>query len=112
MKSLLLILVIPVLVAAQAANQFRQVTFANLGVPADNQVRYVVDGAVNPTTGVCMGGGTGAYAFRVGSVWKCSIFAPGGSGGGDVSSNTSTSTTGQATIFSNTTGKQIGRFSL
>lgn len=110
MKTLLIILALPVVILAQAANQFRQTTFSNLGVPADNNVRYVVDGAVNPTTGVCMGGGSGAYAFRVGSLWKCSIFAPGGSSSSDVTSDTSTSTVGQAAIFSNTSGKQIGRF--
>jgi hypothetical protein len=110
MKSLLITLVIPIVVMAQAANQFRQVTFANLGVPADNQVRYVVDGGVDPVTGVCVGGSSGAYAFRVGSLWKCSIFAPSGTSGGDVTSNTATASIGQAAIFSNTTGKQIGRF--
>ena len=114
-KSILLILILPLIASAQAANQFRQVTFSNLGVPADNNVRYVVDGAVDPSTGNCIGGGFGAYAFRLqtGStafVWRCSVFAPGGALGGDVSSNTSTSTVGQAAVFSSTNGKQIGRF--
>lgn len=119
MKSLLLLLLlllIPIAALAQQASGFRQVTFANLGAPNDNNVRYVVDGGVDPTTGNCVGGGFGAYAFRVqtGSTtfaWRCSIFGPsGGSGNGDVSSDTSTSSVGQAAVFSNTTGKQIGRF--
>jgi hypothetical protein len=50
---------------------------------------------------------TGASTF----IWSCTVGAESGGGGsGDVTSDTSTSTSGQAAIFSNTTGKQIGRF--
>lgn len=124
--SWLFVLLMPVVVMAQSpesahapapppssvASQFRQVTFANLGLPLDNNVRYVVDGAADSVTGVCIGGGTGMYAYRVDSVWYCTKGngSGGGGGTGDVSSNTSTATVGQAAIFSNTTGKQIGRF--
>jgi hypothetical protein len=114
-RILLLILLLPTTAYSQAANQFRQVTFANLGVPADNNVRYVVDAGIDPATGDCVGGGFGAYAFRVQTgtttfVWRCSTFAPSGSSPSDVTSDTSTSTVGQGVIFSATTGKQIGRF--
>lgn len=100
---------------SQAANQFRQVTFSNLGVPNDNNVRYVVDAAIDPATGNCIGGGFGAYAFRVQTgaatfVWRCSVFAPSGSTTGDVTSDTSISAVGQGVVFSDTTGKQIGKF--
>src|ERR1041385_432565 len=99
------------LVYSQAANQFRQVTYANLGVPASNGVRYCVDCGISDA-GVCTSGGTGAYAYRVDSTWNCSKGNGNGGGGGtgDVSSNTSTSTVGQGVVFSSTTGKQIGRF--
>lgn len=113
MKRLIPLLLFPVTVFGQAANQFRQTTFNNLGVPANNAVRYCVDCGINSTTGACRSGGTGAYAYRVDTTWFCSKGNGGGGGGGgtgDVSSNTSTATVGQAAIFSNTTGKQIGRF--
>jgi hypothetical protein len=117
MKTLLLILLLPAALLAQSANTFRQVTFANLGVPNDNNVRYVTDGGVDSVTGNCTSGGFGAYAFRVQTgattfVWRCSVFVPGGggTGNGDVSSDTATASVGQAAVFSNTTGKQIGRF--
>lgn len=109
----LLLLTLPVIALGQAANQFRQVTFANLGAPADNNVRFCTD--CQPTA-PCTSGGRGAYAYRVQTgastfVWNCSDGAPGGGGGsGDVTSDTSTSSVGQAAIFSNTSGKQIGRF--
>src|SRR5690242_14647422 len=115
MKKIVLVLswwlVSVALVYAQAANQFRQVTYANLGVPANNGVRYCVDCGISDA-GVCTSGGTGAYAYRVDSTWNCSKGngSGGGGGTGDVSSNTSTSTVGQGVVFSSTTGKQIGRF--
>jgi hypothetical protein len=114
-KLTLFLLLFPTIVLGQAANQFRQVTFSNLGVPNDNNVRYVVDAAIDPATGNCIGGGFGAYAFRVQTgaatfVWRCSVFAPGGGTTGDVTSDTSSSTVGQATIFSATTGKQVSKF--
>lgn len=113
MKRILGVLLLPVAVMAQQASGFRQVIFANLGQPADNAVRYCVD--CNPTA-PCTGNGLGAYAYRAQTgastfVWNCSIGTPGGGGGsGDVSSDTSSSTVGQAVVFSNTSGKQIGRF--
>jgi hypothetical protein len=105
-----MILALPLIVMAQAANQFRQVTFANLGVPANNNVRYCTDCAIL-STGICAGGGAGAYAYRHGAQWHCSL-GSGGSGpsGGDVSSDTTTSNVGQGVIFADTTGKTIGRF--
>lgn len=94
----------------QAANQFRQVTFSNLGVPASNNVRYCTDCGISDA-GICTSGGAGAYAYRQGGAWHCSLGnGGGGSGSGDVTSDTSSSSVGQAAIFSNTTGKQIGRF--
>lgn len=113
---LLLLLATPITALSQAASQFRQVTFDNLGVPATNQTRYCTDCV--QTTGVCAKAATsaptsqkGAYAFRnSGGTWNCSILAPGESGGGDVSSDTTTSTTGQGVVFADTTGKLVGRF--
>lgn len=107
---LLLLLALPVIVLGQAASQFRQVTFNNLGVPANNATRYCVD---CDATAPCTGGGTGAYAYRVGGVWNCNIGSPTGGGGGtgDVTSDTTVSVVGQGVVFSDTTGKQIGRFS-
>lgn len=110
---LLLILLLPVAVMGQSANTFRQVTFANLGAPNDNNVRFCTD---CQATAPCTGGGRGAYAYRAQTgastfVWNCSIGEPGGGGGsGDVTSDTATSTVGQGVVFSDTTGKQIGRF--
>lgn len=109
MRTLLTILFIPITILAQSANSFRQVTFSNLGLPAPNNVRYCTDCSISDA-GICTSGGTGAYAYRVDSEWHCSKGSGGGTGDGDVTSNTTTSTTGQAAIFSNTTGKQIGRF--
>lgn len=111
-KLLLPLLLFPTIVLGQAASQFRQVAFSNLGVPNDNQTRYCVDCA---PTAPCTGGGFGAYAVRVQTgpsafAWNCSVFATSGSGSGDVTSDTSTSTTGQGVVFSDTSGKQIGRF--
>jgi hypothetical protein len=105
-------LLIPVSGFAQASSQWRQVTFSNLGVPAENQTRYCTD---CQSTAPCTSGGRGAYAVRAQTgattfVWNCSIFEPSGGGTGDVTSDTSTSSVGQAAIFSNVTGKQIGRF--
>lgn len=105
----------PVIIASltfawgQSANTFRQVTFENLGAPASNNVRYCTTCGISDA-GVCEAGGSGAYAYRRGGVWRCSLGSGGGTGTGDVTSDTSTSTTGQATVFSDTTGKQVGRF--
>lgn len=111
-KLLLFITLIPATIFGQASSQWRQVTFANLGAPAENQTRYCTD--CQPTA-PCSSGGRGAYAVRAQTgtstfAWNCSIFEPSGSGSGDVTSDTTTSSVGQAAIFSNTTGKQIGRF--
>lgn len=105
----LLILVCPLAANSQSANAFRQVTFENLGVPASNNVRYCTTCGISGA-GVCTSGGSGAYAYRQGGVWRCSLGSGGGTGTGDVNSDTSTSGVGQAAIFSNTSGKQIGRF--
>jgi len=124
-RSIFLLLLLPLTITAQqddkahaasaptsVASQFRQVTFANLGIPSGvNQVRYAVDAGIDSATGECTSGGNGAYAFWDGFLnkWFCSL-SSGGTGSGDVTSDTTTSTVGQAAIFSNTTGKQIGRF--
>src|SRR5690242_2253047 len=105
MRILLVVLCVPVIVAAQAASQFRQVTFDNLGQPAPNATRYCVDCLPTaPCTKASLSTPSnekGAYAVRTSaSTWNCSIFAPSGSGDGDVSSNTSTSTVGQGVVFS------------
>lgn len=115
-RILLLLLLLPTTAYSQAASQFRQVTFDNLGQPATNQTRYCTDCV--QANGPCAKAATsapssqkGAYAFRLSnSTWACSVFDPSGSGTGDVTSDTSTSTVGQGVIFSDTTGKQIGRF--
>src|SRR6185295_858287 len=111
MRSLLLIVLVPLMTMAQASSQWRTVTFSNLGVPAENQTRFCSD--CQPTA-PCTSGGRGAYAVRAQTgpstfAWNCSIFDT-GSGSGDITSDTSTAVVGQAVIFSNTTGKQIGRF--
>lgn len=110
MRTLILIFSCAVVTLGQAANQFRQVTFENLGVPASNNVRYCTNCGISDA-GICTSGGSGAYAYRQGGAWHCSLGSGGGgSGPGDVTSDTSTSSIGQAAIFSNTSGKQIGRF--
>ena len=112
MRVIIAMLVLCGLVIAQQASGFRQVTFQNLGVPADNNTRWCTNCGSDPTTGVCTANGSGRYAFRAGGVWYCTLGNGNGGGGagGDVSSDTSTASVGQAAIFSNTTGKQIGRF--
>lgn len=65
--------------ASSVASGFRQVTFENLGAPSDNNVRWVTNGTAGSP---CTGSGSGAYAFRVGSIWNCTTGAPGGGGGG------------------------------
>lgn len=91
------------------ASQFRPVTFANLGVPTDNQVRWCSNCAV---TSPCTAGGAGAYAFRVDTQWNCNDGSGTGGGGGtgDVISAVSSSTNGQAATFSGLTGKIITPF--
>lgn len=111
-KLLLFILLVPATIFGQASSQWRQVTFQNLGVPAENATRFCVD---CQATSPCTGGGLGAYAVRLqvvsGTIWSCTVGAPsGGSGSGDVTSDTATSSVGQGVVFSATTGKQIGRF--
>jgi hypothetical protein len=50
------------------ATQFSITAFANLATPPSSGVRYCSNcNAVNP----CTTGGTGAFAFRVGSQWNC-----------------------------------------
>lgn len=100
--------------ASSVASAFRQVTHVNLGIPSGvNQVRYSTDSGSDPTTGECISGGLGMYAFwdHASGKWYCTKGnGGGGSSSGDVTSDTSTSSVGQAAVFSNTTGKQIGRF--
>lgn len=114
MRTLLLILLIPIAVVAQQASGFRPTTFANLGAPQPNATRWCSDCGSNPDTGVCTAGGTGRYAYRTAGVWSCTVGSGGGGGGGggDVNSNTSTANVGQLVVFSDTSGKQIGRFAL
>lgn len=51
-------------------------TFAALGTPGSGSVRYCSDCTVTTpgppvTNNTCVGGGTGAFAFRVNGVWRC-----------------------------------------
>lgn len=91
------------------ASQFRPVTFANLGAPTDNQVRWCSNCAV---TSPCTAGGAGAYAYRTDTQWNCTDGSGSGGGGGtgDVISAVSVSVNGQASIFNGTTGKIITPF--
>lgn len=91
------------------ASQMRPTTFANLGSPNDNQVRYCTDCQV---TSPCTANGTGAYAYKTDAQWNCNDGSGTGGGGGtgDVISNVSSSTNGQATMFSGLTGKIITPF--
>lgn len=91
------------------ASQFRPTTFANLGVPTDNQVRWCSNCAA---TSPCTAGGFGAYAYRTDTQWNCNDGSGSGGGGGtgDVISNVSSSTNGQAATFSGLTGKIITPF--
>lgn len=112
MWKLILVLLFPVVVTGQSSNSWRQVTFANLGAPTDNNVRFCSDcEPVSP----CTGGGRGAYAVRrqTGAstfIWSCTVGVEGGGGSGTVTSDTSTSVVNQGVIFSDTSGTQIGRF--
>lgn len=63
--------------AQVTASGFQQTTFANLPTKADGAVRYVTDGTAGSP---CTGGGSGAFAYRIGSTWVCSN-ASSGSGG-------------------------------
>lgn len=109
---LLITILIPVATYGQAANQLRQVTFSNLGQPADNQLRFCTN---CQATSPCTSGGFGAYAARrqTGAstfIWSCTVGAESGGGSGGVISDTSVSSVGQGVIFTNTAGNQIGRF--
>lgn len=113
----LLLIVVPVSAQQQShalappstvATQYRPVTFNSLGTPTDNQVRFCTD---CQATAPCTGGGNGAYAYRTDTAWNCNDGSTSGGGGtGDVISNVSSSTDGQATIFSGSTGKVITPF--
>lgn len=107
-----MILALPVILMAQAANQYRQVTFANLGVPASNNVRYCTDCGIDPVSSICVSGGTGAYAYRAAGAWHCNVGATGSGGGGtgNVTSNATATTSGQAVIFSDTSGTVVNKF--
>lgn len=61
-------------VSSSYARRFGPTTFAALGTPANNAVRWCSNcQAASP----CTSGGSGAYAYRVGGAWNCSN---GGSG--------------------------------
>jgi hypothetical protein len=60
--------------AGPAGGTYAQVLFSALGTPVDGTSYYCTDCL---ETDPCAGSGTGAFAFRVGSVWSC---AKGGTG--------------------------------
>jgi hypothetical protein len=60
--------------AGPAGGTYAQVLFSALGTPADGTSYFCTDCL---ETDPCAGSGTGAFAFRVGSVWSC---AKGGTG--------------------------------
>jgi hypothetical protein len=60
--------------AGPAGGTYEQVLFSALGTPADGTSYFCTDCL---ETDPCAGSGTGAFAFRVGSVWSC---AKGGTG--------------------------------
>ena len=72
----LLLLAIVATAQGVLASRIRIVTFANLGTPADGNVRYCSDCAA---TTPCTGSGTGNMASRVNGAWNCSVAAAGGS---------------------------------
>lgn len=101
--SLFLCLFMPAIVSGQGveASRVRKTTFANLGTPADSNVRYCTDCNVNVTP--CTGGGTGAMATRVNGAWSC---ATGDGGTGDVVGPGS-ATDNAAARFDGTGGKTL-----
>ena len=107
--TILALLLFPLAAAAQegasknTASRIRRVTFAQLGTPSADAVRYCTDCAA---TAPCTGSGGGAFAFRVGTNWNCTSAAAGG-GSGDVVGPASSTTNGVA-VFSDTTGKLLG----
>lgn len=64
-------------ISSPYADRFRHIVFLNLGAPTAGRVYYCDNCSA---TAPCMGGGSGAVAFRVGSAWNCSTGTPGGSG--------------------------------
>lgn len=87
-------------VTTQTARRLAPTTFANLGAPANGEVRYCSN---CQATSPCTSGGTGADAFRIAGAWNCSN---GGSGTGDVAGPAS-AVNGNLASFSGTTGKLI-----
>lgn len=56
----------------------QKVLFANLGTPLAGNWRYCTN--CNANTSPCTGGGSGAFAYRVGSVWVCGTSGTSGTG--------------------------------
>lgn len=68
-------------VSSQTARRFTPTTFAGLGTPTDNSVRWCTN---CQATSPCTGGGTGAYAYgETGGAWSCNV----GAGGGGVTNS-------------------------
>lgn len=64
--------------AQVTTNGFQTSTFANLSSQPSGKVRYCPDcAATNP----CSGGGSGAFAYRIGSAWVCNNASSSGSSG-------------------------------
>lgn len=60
--------------AVTAAGMFQSVglTFSNLGTPADGNIVFCSDCQVTSTLdNTCTSGGSGAFAFRINSAWRC-----------------------------------------
>lgn len=86
LRILFCLLLFATVVGAQTARNFRRATFENLGSPASgNESRSCPNCTVGDP---CTGGGTGAYAYAAptGDRWVCTSQAPGGGGGGSVTS--------------------------
>lgn len=76
--------------AQVTTNGFQTTTFANLPTVSDGKVRFVVDGSAGSP---CTGGGSGAYAYRIGGIWVCNAATAGGGGGAPTDATYITQTT-------------------
>jgi hypothetical protein len=101
---IVLIFLLPLIVWAQV-RRFARTTFADLGSPPNDSVRYCTDCTANSNP--CTSGGSGAVAFRINGAWNCSL-SGGGGGSGDVA-GPSASTDSELPLFSSTTGKLLKR---
>lgn len=66
--TLAVLLTLPALAFNDPTMRIARLNFADLNAPLAGSVRYCLDCAA---TAPCTGGGTGAFAYRVGSTWNC-----------------------------------------